>query len=157
MVRVMLSALLALMVSAVHAQIPAQQLQLVDSVENMVSTGLKRYLIRKDTGHLSLPKNQTASYQKQFYIDRGTNTLHMVTYLRMFNNGMLINETYYYLHNKPLSVYRVKQPRKKSMIEETYYFYNDQTYNHKDSTILTPNNEIKTSADRFLVQYRKMK
>jgi len=154
---VITTALLALIVSAVHSQVPAQQLKIVDSFENVVTTGLKKYLIKKDTGHLALAKNQTASYQKQFFIDRSTKSLHMVTYLRMFNNGMLINETYYYLNNKPLSAYRIKQPRKKAMQEETYYFYNDQTYNHADSTVLKPINEIKSSAESFLTQYKKFK
>ena len=151
------TALLALIASAAHAQVPAQQLKLVDSFENVVTTGLKKYLVRKDTGHLTLPRNQTASYQKQFFIDRSTKSLHMVTYLRMFDNGTLINETYYYMNNKPLSAYRIKQPRRKKMEEETYYFYNDQTYNHSDSTLLKPINEIKSSAESFLSQYKKLK
>ena len=91
MVRVITSALLALVVTAAHAQVPVQQLKVVDSFENMVSTSLKKYLIKKDTGSLTISKTQTASYQKQFYIDRSTKTLHMVTYLRMFSNGMLIS------------------------------------------------------------------
>ena len=155
--RVIFTALLALIIFAAHSQIPAQQLKLVDSIENVVSTGMKKYLIKKDTGRITTSKNQTASYQKQFYIDRGTKALHMVTYLRMYSNGMLINETYYYLHNKPISVYLVKQARRKSMVEETYYFYNDQTYNHKDSTVLKPVNDIRSSAEGFLAQYRKLK
>ena len=81
----------------------------------------------------------------------------MVTYLRMFDNGTLINETYYYMNNKPLSAYRIRQPRRKKMEEETYYFYNDQTYNHSDSTLLKPINEIKSSAESFLSQYKKLK
>ena len=81
----------------------------------------------------------------------------MATFLRMFNNGTLINETYYYLHAKPLSVYRLKQPRKKAMQEEAYYFYNDQTYKHNDSTILQHKNEIRSSAESLLSQYKKIK
>ena len=155
--RVMIFTLLLLIVSAVHAQLPGHQLKLVDSIENHVNSSLRKYIVLKDTGRTTSSKNETASYQKQFYIDRNTNTLYLVTYLRMFNNGMLINENYYYLHNKPLSVYRLKQARQKKMQEEAYYFYNDQTYKHSDSTILSHKNEIRSNAESFLIQYKKLK
>jgi len=153
--RALIPAFFLLIVSAAHAQVPLPQFKFVDSVENVVNANLKKYTVKKDTGRIVVSKNQTASYQKQFYMDRRTNTLNLVTYLRMFNNGVLINETYYYLHNKPLSTYRLRQAKKKLPQEEAYYFFNDQTYT--DSTILPRTNEIRSSAERFLKEYKKLK
>ena len=155
--RVIISALVLLIVSAAHAQLPADQLKFVDSIENVVNSNLKKYTVKKDTGRIVISKNQMASYQKQFYLDRKTNSLYLVTYLQLFNNGMLINETYYYLHNKPLSVYRLKQAKRKIPQEEAYYFYNDQTYRHNDSTILQHTNEIRSSAEKLLAEFKKLK
>jgi len=153
--RALISSFFLLVASAAHAQLPAPQFKFIDSVENVVNANLKKYSVKKDTGRIVVSKNQTASYQKQFFMDRRTNTLNLVTYLRMFNNGLLINETYYYLHNKPLSIYRLKQARRKSPQEESYYFYNDQTYT--DSTTLPRTNEIRTKAEGFLSEYKKLK
>ena len=155
--RVIISALVLLIVSAAHAQLPADQLKFVDSIENVVNSNLKKYTVKKDTGRIVISKNQMASYQKQFYLDRKTNSLYLVTYLQLFNNGMLINETYYYLHNKPLSVYRLKQAKRKIPQEEAYYFYNDQTYRYNDSTILQHTNEIRSSAEKLLAEFKKLK
>jgi len=153
--RALIFSFFLLVASAACAQLPAPQFKFVDSVENVVNANLKKYTVKKDTGRIIVSKNQTASYQKQFYMDRRTNTLNLVTYLRMFNNGLLINETYYYLHNKPLSIYRLKQARRKLPQEEAYYFFNDQTYT--DSTMLPRTNEIRTKAENFLSEYKKLK
>jgi competence protein ComGC len=155
--RGIISVLVLLIVSAAHAQLPADQLKFVDSVENLVNSNLKKYTLKKDTGRIVVSKTQTASYQKQFYLDRKTNSLYLVTYLKLFSNGVLINDTYYYLHNKPLSAYRLKQAKHKTPQEEAYYFYNDQTYRHNDSTILHRTNEIRSSAESLLAEFKKLK
>ena len=155
--RMIICAFVLLIFSGAHGQLPADQLKFVDSIENQVNSNLKKYTVKKDTGRIVVSKNQTASYQKQFYIDRKTNNLYLVTYLRLFNNGMLINETYYFLHNKPLSVYRLKQIKHKLPQEEAYYFYNEQTYRHTDSTILQHPNEIRNNAESLLAEFKKLK
>ena len=157
--RVMIFTFFLLVGSAASAQVPAVQLLLVDSVENLVNSSLKTYLVKNDTGRIKTTSNKTGTgfYKKQFYIERKTGTLQLVTYVRRFDNGMLINETYYYSKNKPLSAYRLKQNKRKLMPEEAYYFYNDQTYKQNDSTILQRVNEIRSAAESFLRDYKKAK
>jgi hypothetical protein len=156
-VRVVISAILLLVVCKAHSQVPAQHIKFVDSVENSVNTNLKKFLLKKDTGRIVGVKNQTASYQKQYYIDRTTRALCFATYLTRYNNGTLINDTYYYVLNKPISGYRIRQVKRKPLEEEAYYFYNDRTYKQNDTTILAPDNEMRRNAESLLAQCKKGK
>ena len=157
--RVVIFTLLFFIFSPAYSQVPDLQLKFADSVENVVNTSIKKYFLREDTGRLVITgsKMETVFFKRQFYIDPKTKSLHLVTYLRMYNNGLLINETYYYLYNKPVSAYRLRQMKKKITPEEAYYFYNNQTYKHNDSTVLKPQNEIRSNAERFLKLYMKTK
>ena len=141
-----------------RSQVPEKQLRFADSIENLVNLSLKKYVVKKDTGRIVVAgsKGKTAYFKKEFYTDTKNNTLYLVAYLRRFDDGMLINETYYYLQNKPISAYRLKQMKRKIMPEEAFYFYEDKTYRHNDSTILQPNNEIKNKAKSFLAEFRKL-
>ena len=142
-----------------RSQVPERHLRFTDSIENLVNQSLKKYVVKKDTGRTVITgsKSQTTIFKKEFYSDPKNHTLHLVAYLRRSDNGMLINETYYYLQNKPISAYRLKQIKRKIIPEEAYYFYQGQTYRHNDSTILKPGNEIKKKAESFLAEFRKLK
>ena len=145
--------------TSARSQVPEQHLRFADSIENQVNLSLKKYVVKKDTGRTVVAgsKSRTSFFKKEFYTDSKNNTLYLVAYFRRFDDGMLINETYYYIQNKPISAYRLKQVKRKIMPEEAFYFYNDKTYRHNDSTILQPNNEIKNKAESFLVEFRKLK
>jgi hypothetical protein len=138
--------------------VPDVHLRFVDSIENATNSSIKKLIVKKDTGTIfSVEKKKTGSYEKQFYIDRKSNNLCLVNYLRIFVNGVMVNENYYYLKNKPISAYRLKQAKRKILPEDVYYFYKDQIYHHNDSTVLQSNNDIKVKAEAFLKQYRQLK
>jgi hypothetical protein len=146
--------------TSARSQVPEQQLRFADSIENLVNISLKKYVVKKDTGRAVNTGSKTRTaffFKKEFYTDPKNNTLFLVAYFRRFDDGLLINETYYYTQNKPISAYRLRQFKRKIMPEEAFYFYNDKTYRHNDSTILQPNNEIKNKAESFLSEFRKLK
>jgi hypothetical protein len=152
-----MSAILLLVIAVASGQVPADHVKFVDSIETFVNTNMKKFLVKKDTGQITSAKNQTASYQKQYYVDRNTKGLCLATYMRRYTNGTLINDTYYYLHNKPISGYRIKQVKRKPLEEEAYYFYNDRTYKQNDTTTLAPDNEMRRNAESLLAQYKNSK
>jgi hypothetical protein len=156
--RVVICVFFVLINFAAHSQVPDKHLRFVDSIENATNSSLKKFIIKKDTGTIfSKDKKKTGSYEKQFYIDRKSNTLHLVNYLKMFVNGVIVNENYYYLNNKPISAYTLKQAKRKILPEDVYYFYKDQIHHFNDSTVLKSNSEIKINAEVFLKQYRQLK
>ena len=155
--RVVISTILLLVIASASGQVPADHIKFVDSIETFVNTNLKKFALRKDTGRITSSKNQSASYQKEYYVDRSTNGLCFATYMRRFDNGTLINDTYYYLRNKPISGYRIKQVKRKPLEEEAYYFYNDRTYKQNDTIILAADNEMRRNAETLLAQYRSVK
>jgi len=92
--RVVISTMFLLVIASASGQVPADHIKFVDSIETFVNANLKKFVLKKDTGRITSAKKQTASYQKQYYVDRTTNGLCFATYMRRFNNGTLINDTY---------------------------------------------------------------
>ena len=140
-----------------HSQV-SQNLKYIDSIETQINGSLHSFRIKQDTGGIigQTSKTRIGSFKKNFYIDRKSSKLNLVTYFQILKDGTLVNESYYYSNDSPVSAYRFKRSKKKTYPEAGFYFYNDELYENKDSTFVISNDKIKINALKFLKDYKKL-
>src|SRR2546421_9539800 len=156
--RLLLSVLVCIIIGKSHSQV-SQKLKYIDSIESQINGSIHSNRIRKDTGSIISPTSKTrvGSYKKEFYIDKKTSKLNLVIYFQIFQDGTLVNESYYYSNEVPISAYRFKRLKKKTYPETAFYFYNNELYENKDSAFVISNDKIKANSLKFLRDYENLR
>lgn len=128
----------------------------LDSLTKIINDTFRQDLEKKDSGSLVDKFNKvTGKYEYFYFINKKDSTLRLVVKNYKSDSSAMLQESFYYWNNRPITVFRI-YTTKEIFTENAFYFINDKVFEKTKALLAPVNDEIKNSANENLKLYTKL-
>ena len=141
---------------ACYSQNHLQAVKKLDSLTEVINKNFRNDFEKKDTGVLLYKTGKLAGRYKHFYyISKKDSSLQLVVKNRISPSGHVLQESFYYWSNQPITAFRMDS-RKEKLQEREFYFMNSKLFEKVGNKLLPSRDNIKKSATENLKTSTKL-